>query len=486
MSLWNTDRMRGLGTDGARRRVGAPSGAGASGGAPSGRGGGEEARRARIARLVDLARVYRGWSAGELAEALGREASRAAPESGNPKLDLVRRLADALDWDAGDLVACLGGERPGVDCDGSGRPPRDRAAAERAAFLDGHAFGALDAHAQRLHRGGRFGEMEETAQAMMRAAGDGRARAIALNRLAGAHEGRGHYGRVVECVRRGLAERAIGDDVRLMLLVNLAGASYALWNLLESRAIAESLLERFLDRAPAGRLEAVGEAFCHAIRGHCLRRLVGEAEGESERAACARRAGGALAHAASLYDALHDRYGDAQYAMLARIARGGLLETRVLSGELDGGEAIEIVLEAIDEDEEPRLDDARATSAAPAPRESTGWWSVFGANIALRRAGEGLVAAGERDADERAVAICTNKATEVGDALAHGPRRARAVTLGGFRRTGGAGPRDGEVDAWLLDDEDLRTLVGTMGRFPGFRPVGWRILERATVVSRDS
>ncbi len=47
-------------------------------------------------------------------------------------------------------------------------------------------------------------------------------------------------------------------------------------------------------------------------------------------------------------------------------------------------------------------------------------------------------------------------------------------------------PRDGEVDAWLLDDEDLRTLVGTMGRFPGFRPVGWRILERATVVSRDS
>ena len=469
--------------------------------------GGDAARRARIARLVELARIYRGWSPGELAAALGREPTLIAPETGNPKLDLVRRLADALDWEPGDLVACLGGDGVGPDATDARHRACDPAHAARldsrgldargldARGLDERGFAALDLLAQRQHRSARFNEMEETARAMLRSAVDGRGRAIALNRLAGAQEGRGHYGRVVETVRRGLAERAIGDDVRLMLLVNLAGASYALWNLHESRAIAESLLERFLDRAPSGRLESVGEAFCHAIRGHSLRRLVAEAESDDERVACAARAARALGHAAELYDGLHDRYGDAQYAMLARIARGGLLESRVLAGEIDGGDAIALVLEAIDEAESPRL----ASEAGRGPRgacggeppfppsvepplESTGWWSVFGANIALRRAGEGLSGPRERDDDERAIAICTNKATEIGDALDLWTLRERAFTLGWFRRTVVASPRDGEFDAWLLDDEDLRTLVGTMGRFPAFRATGWRILEHATHV----
>lgn len=448
------------------------------------RGGGDAVRRARIARLVELARIYRGWSPGELAAALGREPTRIAPESGNPKLDLVRRLADALDWDPGDLVACLGGDGGGGGNSGRPRHARATAGAAHAAPLDARGSAALDLLAQRQHRSGRFAEMEETAHAMLRIAVDGRGRAIAFNRLAGAQEGRGLFGRVVETARRGLAERAVGDDVRLMLLVNLAGASYALWNLHESRAIAESLLERFLDRAPAGRLESVGEAFCHAIRGHSLRRLVAEAEGDDERVACARRAARALGIAAQRYDALHERYGDAQYAMLARIARGGLLESRVLAGEIDGGDAIALVLEAIEEAESPRLvQDAAADGAvAIPPLESTGWWSVFGANIALRRAGEGLVGPRERDDDERAIAICTNKATEIGDALDLWTLRERAFTLGWFRRTVVASPRDGEFDAWLLDDEDLRTLVGTMGRFPAFRATGWRILEHATHV----
>ncbi|MFM1823690.1 MAG: hypothetical protein RI967_1956 [Planctomycetota bacterium] len=512
-------------TDGRRTQDGAARGTATRGTVARG-GRGDAARRARIGRLVELARIYLGWTPGELAAALGREPTRVAPETGNPKLDLVQRLADALDWEPGDLVACLGGDGIGCGAGDASRQARDPARAARAARLDAQGFAALDLLAQRQHRSARFSEMEETARAMWRTAIDGRGRAIALNRLAGAQEGRGHYGRVVETVRRGLAERAIGDDVRLMLLVNLAGASYALWNLHESRSIAEGLLERFLDRAPRGRLESVGEAFCHAIRGHSLRRLVAEAECDDERIACARRAARALGHAAELYDGLHDRYGDAQYAMLARIARGGLLEARVVAGEIDGGDAIALVLEAIDEAESPRLargggvggvggcdardaEEARGAALGPRlplgrepslvrsrepegesniepsiepPLESTGWWSVFGANIALRRAGEGLAGARERDDDERAIAICTNKATEIGDALDLWTLRERAFTLGWFRRTVVASPRAGEFDAWLLDDEDLRTLVGTMGRFPAFRATGWRILEHATHV----
>ena len=46
------------------------------------------ARRDRLSRFVDLARVYRGWSRQELASNLGRDLSKVVPDSGNPKLDL--------------------------------------------------------------------------------------------------------------------------------------------------------------------------------------------------------------------------------------------------------------------------------------------------------------------------------------------------------------------------------------------------------------
>lgn len=59
--------------------------------------------RDRLRRLVDLARVYRRWSRQQVAEALGREASKVVPESGNPKLDLVMALSAAMDWEPGQI-----------------------------------------------------------------------------------------------------------------------------------------------------------------------------------------------------------------------------------------------------------------------------------------------------------------------------------------------------------------------------------------------
>jgi hypothetical protein len=57
----------------------------------------DEARKERIGRMMALAKVYRGWTGTQLATALGREPSRAVPLTGNPKLDLIERLADALE-----------------------------------------------------------------------------------------------------------------------------------------------------------------------------------------------------------------------------------------------------------------------------------------------------------------------------------------------------------------------------------------------------
>jgi hypothetical protein len=82
---------------------------------------------------------------------------------------------------------------------------------------------------------------------------------------------------------------------------------------------------------------------------------------------------------------------------------------------------------------------------------------------------------------EQAIAICTNKAAEIADHLNLWPLRERAFTLEWFRRQRvGHSPSD-EGLTWTLDAEDVRVLVGTMGRFPLFRPTGWAILERAIV-----
>lgn len=67
----------------------------------------EEFRKERLNQVIDLARIYRGWTKGELANALGRDASNMMPESGNPKLDLVFGLAEVLDWPVGDVAESL-------------------------------------------------------------------------------------------------------------------------------------------------------------------------------------------------------------------------------------------------------------------------------------------------------------------------------------------------------------------------------------------
>ena len=64
----------------------------------------DEVRRDRLSQFVDLARIYRRWTKIQTAQALGREPSKVVPESGNPKLDLVVGLAEALDWDVGDVA----------------------------------------------------------------------------------------------------------------------------------------------------------------------------------------------------------------------------------------------------------------------------------------------------------------------------------------------------------------------------------------------
>lgn len=86
--------------------------------------------------------------------------------------------------------------------------------------------------------------------------------------------------------------------------------------------------------------------------------------------------------------------------------------------------------------------------------------------------------------------MCTNKALEIGESLGHWPLRERAFTLEWFRRQfSPQAPRERRAAcshcaaAWTLDRDDLRALVGAMGRFPFFRPTGWAIIDAATITN---
>ncbi len=105
-------------------------------------------QRERLCRFVDLARVYRGWSRTELSKVLGRDPSKIVPESGNPKLDLLVGLADALDWSVGDVAESVWDHGDGSDSETN---PESFEALSHASMAARHA-GRFDEALRLAHR----------------------------------------------------------------------------------------------------------------------------------------------------------------------------------------------------------------------------------------------------------------------------------------------------------------------------------------------
>jgi hypothetical protein len=419
-----------------------------------------EARRNRIFRFVDLARVYRGWNRQQLAQHLGRDLSKVVPDSGNPKLDLVVALAEALDWNVGDVVQCV--------WDGVEEPP------------EGGDFAELDARALDAHRAGDWRRLVAGGRALLAAASTPADRARALNRLAGGHDGLGRHTRSLECLREALTLRPLPPGLETMLRINLAGAHYALWHHVEARATAHELAERFDAEPPLDRLGRVAQAFALMYRGQCARRAIAgtwggpdgavpgdAASGHATLRSHAMAARADLERAASLFARLAREFGDDSYGGVGNTCRGALLEVGCALGEVDPLDAVATVTEALGGVEDPQL-------APPGDwLESYGWWCIYGCNVAMRHLQDPKL--------HRAVAIFSNKAIEIADRLGNWSLRERAFSLEHDRRA--RLERSTGFDAeWVLDEEDVRTIAGTMGRFPSFRDTGWRILSQARIL----
>jgi hypothetical protein len=408
-------------------------------------------RKLNQEHLLYLASLYKGLNRKELGAALGRDPTKLFPPTGNPKLDYLMRLAELLDWPVGDVASAIwSAERKMAEL----RPDDD--------------FDKLNEAAREAHRKGEFARMVELSERMYRIANTPEERAMSCHRESGGWDGLGRYTNQLEAVRRGLRENPISADLRLLLQVNLANTYYTLWHLLEARAMARDLIDAMRVNPPTTRSPRAALAFSHYVLGNASLRL-GTDEADSLQA-CAQTAREALSTSREMYLRLADEFDSDPWRGIANTCTAGILEAEVELGARDAHDAVKTLLSGLDAvtDTSDGLVGDRL--------ESFGWWCIFGASITLRHLlGREL---------QRNMAVFTNKGYEIADRLNNWAMRERLFTMEYLQRQRLNDLAGFRVD-WTIDNEEVKLIVGTMGRFPMFRNTGWQILQTATVVGSN-
>ena len=407
-------------------------------------------RRRRLERLLEIACASQGWSKRRLAKALGRDPTKLIPESGNPKLDFVVALAELLGSPVGDVVSFIVG-------------PSGESSVTTNQSRSG--FEALDALAMEAHARGAFQEMVDLGCRSQVVAKTPEQFALACNREYGGWDGLGRYQNALDAIRKGLEHGPLPRWQSSMLRSNLANAHYALWNLVEARAIGTGIIDDLHATPGEHPNDELTLAFAYYVRGNALRRtLQNEPSGAQGMAS---RASDDLHRARGEYLRLGEVDQNDAFNAVAHTCDGALLELAVEQNATCAGDAVERILGGLDAIVDP------ASVPSGEWLESWGWWCVFGANICLEHLAE--------DRADQPLAILTNKAHEIASRLDNWALRERAFTLEhACERMSPS--RSMALGTSLVDSEDIGLLVGTMGRFPTFRATGWRILESAGFV----
>lgn len=408
-------------------------------------------RKMNQEHLLYLASLYKGLNRKELGAALGRDPTKLFPPTGNPKLDYLVKLSELLDWPIGDVAQAIwSAERQGVSPAG------------------GETFEDLNIAAREAHRKGEYSKMVRLAEMMNSLAKTPDDRALAAHRESAGWDGLGRYVNQLDAVRRGLRETPTNLELRLLLQVNLANAYYTLWYLFEARAMAKDLIDALDTAPPTTRAARAALAFAHYVMGNaCLRLGTEEPEGSES---WARTAVGNLSTSKAMYLGLADEFKSDSWRGIANTCTAGLLEANVELGLQDAKAAVALLGEGLDtvtDTSDPIFGDRL---------ESYGWWCIFGCSITLRHlTGSEL---------QRSMAIFTNKGYEIADKLNNWALRERLFTMEFLQRQRLNDLAGFNVD-WTIDNEEVKLIVGTMGRFPMFRNTGWQILQTATVVGAN-
>jgi len=406
-------------------------------------------RKDRLEELLALARTYRGWTQKQLADALGRDVHNLVPGGGVPRLDMVLRLAESLDWPVETVIADLCGQTP----------EPSKIPDENATWIE------LDRAAYAAAMEGRVADQLVLAGRAYAVAQSPRERAYSSLRESGALDQLGRYSASAEAARRGLRELDIPPVVYADLKAALANAYLMLGELVEGEAIAASLATELRLPRFSGVYAGV-RGYVHYLLGMSHRALA--ITDWSEASPCASVAATNFETAIAI---LREYYGEAKSSVhlnAALISEAALIEMKVILGLLNWTDAVDRLL--------ARIDDPGTSHELPeACIESIGWACVFGSQLVLAHATDDEFA-------ERHLAIFTNKADEVARRSGSWALRERIWALEYLLMRGN---RLLEPSTAVLDPEDLRDLTGTMGRFPSFRPHGWSLLRNARRVGEE-
>ena len=415
-------------------------------------------RRRRLEQILELAQAYQGCSRKELARILGRDRTKLVPASGVPKLDMVIDLSRVLEWPVGDVAGFLwpGSALPAQTPDVVG------------VDLDDEDFEALQIGSRDAQRLGDSTLAINLAQQARAIAETGERRALACNREAVGWDGLGHYHSALEAEQRGLRETSISPELRRILESNLANGYYTLWSLTEARCLSKDLIERYAEDPPETYRDRCTQAFSYYVRGNTLRRLISTDDDWAERYGEAALSD--LQISAKLYSGLASEFDDS-FAGIGNTCRGGIIETEVAIGQRSPNDGLQRLAEGLEAVVDPEM-------CPPGDwLESFGWWCIFGCNIALRHVTD------ERELQHH-MAIFTNKADEIADRMNNWSLRERVFTMQ-YASHQRFLDWTGRMVSLTLDTDDVRALVGTMGRFTTFRETGWRLLQTARVVRDD-
>ncbi|MFO0873978.1 MAG: hypothetical protein U0575_08415 [Phycisphaerales bacterium] len=412
-------------------------------------------RKERLEELIALARRYRDWTDKQLALELGRNVHNLVPDSGVPKLDLVMRLAEALDWPVDIAVREL--------CEDLHVAPAPAVDGRSAAELLREGYSEVN---RRNHR--HAAELARMAHAKAKDNQEMRQRATLL--LFNCLDQLGHYTQALDVLRLALRETDGAVLFGPWLRADLAGVHYILGHYDEAEGIATSLVSSLNDVDEADpRRQPLGLAF--VVRGQCQRVRAGaHVESRQQLAEDAIRD---LSVGASILETGARQEGLARDGAIAHMCRGGMLEMQALLGMTPPDEALTRFLDELDSP-------LKSANGEQTPwLEARGWWCIYGSNVAMRHLSD--------PADlQHAMAILTNKADEIAEQLGHWALREHVWALEHTRRRMQENGGSGRQEDWVLDKDDLRIVTGAIGRFPTFRETGWQILRSVRLVEDPS
>ncbi len=407
-------------------------------------------RRQRLHELIDLARGSHQWSRARLARALGRDASRLYPDSASPKLDFLTSLAEVLGWPLSAVIEYVWRGFSGGETDGPASQP------------SGGDFDELLDATREAFRHGRYRETIMLARRLQAIARTPTERAMALGKEANGLSCEGRVDDAIAVGRRLLAFAMRLPDDSLMFQVNYADSLIDAEYHYPALGIAERASLWYREHPAESLREHMIEAFSHYLRGRAFGRLIDIESELRERNAV--RALEAMRISREMHLRIADIYGCRELKAIAATCRAGIVEAEVELGRRDAEDAVAEIIASLP----TTLDDPRFELGDWL--ESCGWWCVTGARLALRHL--------EGPAMSRALAILNNKALEIADRIDNWLFRQHVLRIR-YEAHCRMVERTGLRIDWLLDDEDMRLIVGVMGRSSQFRELGWRMLREA-------